>query len=144
MAFIHTFHGTVFTGIGKGSYYVGHPEYKMRILEKLGYEPYPGTLNLRLREPREIADRKKLRMIRGVKIAAFEYNGERFSSLNCFDGEMDGLRVSLLIVEITHYDDSVIELISPIFLRGKLGLNDGDSVSATIWGAREGQGTLRP
>jgi riboflavin kinase len=122
----------VFTGIGKGAYYVGHPEYKRRILAKLGYIPYPGTLNLRLRRPSEIGLRKQFRESRGVRIEAFEHGGERFSGLNCFDGEMNGVRVTLLIVEITHYDDSVMELIAPLYLRGELGIRDGDRVTVTI------------
>ena len=131
----YTFHGIVFTGIGRGAYYVGHPGYKKRILEKLGFEPYPGTLNLKLNTLEEIAWKKKLRETRGVRIEAFVYNGERFSGLNCFDGEMNGVGVTLLVVEITHYDDSVLELISRAYLRGELGLKDGERVSVTILGA---------
>ncbi len=132
MASRHTFRGTVFTGIGKGAYYVGHPEYKRRMLEKLGYVPYPGTLNLRLSAPSDIRRRKELRENKGVRIEPFEHKGERFSGLNCFEGEMNGVRVNLLIVEITHYDDSVMELISPVYLRGELSLRDGDHADVTI------------
>ncbi len=132
MAARHTFHGTLFTGIGKGAYYVGHPGYKRRIREKLGYVPYPGTLNLRLSTQSDIGHRKKLREKNGARIEPFEHGGERFSGLNCFDGEMNGVRVNLLIVEITHYDDSVLELISPVYLRGELGFRDGDRVAVTI------------
>jgi riboflavin kinase len=102
------------------------------MLEKLGYVPYPGTLNLRLNKPSETRQKKKLRERKGVRIEAFDYKGERFSGLNCFDGEMNGVRVTLLIIEITHYDDSVMELISPAYLRGELGLRDGDRVTVTI------------
>ncbi len=135
MASRHTFRGTVFTGIGKGAYYVGHPGYKRRIREKLGYVPYPGTLNLRLSTPGDIRHRKKLREDKGVRIEPFEHKGERFSGLNCFEGEMSGTRVNLLIIEITHYDDSVMELISPVYLRGELSLRDGDRVAVTIHSA---------
>lgn len=128
----YEFRGVVFTGIGKGAYYVGHPEYKRRILEKLGYDPYPGTLNLRLTSPAEIERRKQLRNGRGIRIEEFRSAGETFSGLNCFDGELDGTRVTLVIVKITHYDDSVMELISPFYLRGKLGLRDGDSVTLRV------------
>ena len=41
-----TFTGRVFSGIGKGRYYVGHPEYQKRFEAALGYRPYPGTLNV--------------------------------------------------------------------------------------------------
>ncbi len=132
MASRYAFHGTVFTGIGKGAYYVGHPGYRTRMLDKLGYEPYPGTLNLKLHTLDEVRQRKRLRESKGVLIESFELNGERFSGLNCFAGVMNGRRVTLLIVEITRYDDSVIELISRVYLRGELGLKDGDRATVTI------------
>ncbi len=102
------------------------------MLEKLGYIPFPGTLNLRLSAPSDIRHRKKLRDNKGVRIEPFKHKGERFSGLNCFEGEMNGVRVNLLIVEITHYDDSVMELISPVYLRGELSLRDGDRADVTI------------
>jgi riboflavin kinase len=43
-----TLEGTVFTGLGEGAYYVTKEHYRQQIVEKLGFEPYPGTLNLKL------------------------------------------------------------------------------------------------
>lgn len=40
------FTGRVFSGVGEGSFYVSL--YSKKFLEKLGFRPYPGTLNLRL------------------------------------------------------------------------------------------------
>jgi len=128
-----TFHGSVFSGSGKGGYYVGHPEYRKRFLNLLGYVPYPGTLNVKLDSPEEIEVRRGLRLgKKALWIEEFVQRGETFSAVNCFKGRMGREQVALLIVEITHYDDSVLELISPVYLRGKFGLADGSKVSATI------------
>ncbi len=129
----YTFHGRVFSGSGKGSYYVGHPEYKKRFLKLLGYVPYPGTLNVKLDSGEEIEERRRMRLgKKALWIGEFRHRGERFSAVNCFRGRMAEQRVALLIVDITHYDDSVLELISPVYLREKLGLMDGSEVSARI------------
>ena len=42
------FEGTVFSGQGRGKKFVELPWVKRQVEEKLGFSPYPGTLNLRL------------------------------------------------------------------------------------------------
>ncbi len=126
------FHGRVFSGLGKGAYYVGHPEYQRRFGRALEYRPYPGTLNVRLEDADSKRRMGRLRSKKGVKIDSFTIAGEGFSALTCFDGKLGGERVTLLIIDVTHYNESVVELISPTFLRGKFGLRDGDLVEFTV------------
>jgi riboflavin kinase, archaea type len=125
------FEGKVFSGIGKGKYYVGHPEYQRRFEEALGYRPYPGTLNVKLEDRVVIEKMKTLRSMGGKKIEAFRVDGEPMSALTCFDGSMGGERVTVLFIDVTHYNETVTELISPAYLRGKFGLKDGDRVEFT-------------
>lgn len=120
--------GTAFSGMGKGKYYVGHPEYQRRFEATLGYRPYPGTLNVKLSDQKGIERLRKLRTSGGTKIPGFTLKGEQFSSLTCVDGTLSGERVTLLFIDITHYNETVAELISPVYLRGKLGIGDGDEV----------------
>ncbi|MDA4124963.1 MAG: CTP-dependent riboflavin kinase [Thaumarchaeota archaeon] len=126
------FAGEVFSGIGKGKYYVGHPEYQKRFDRALGYKPYPGTLNVRLLDPGDRKEVGELRARKGIRIDPFTFQGEGFSALTCFDGAMSGERVTVLLIDITHYNESVVELISPVFLRGRFGLKDGDRVEFTV------------
>ena len=44
--------------MGEGSYYMSLKGYKKQFKEKLGYEPFPGTLNLKL-EDKIYMDKKK-------------------------------------------------------------------------------------
>ena len=55
-----TLEGTVFTGLGEGAYYIGKESYRKQIVEKLGFEPYPGTLNLKLSSDYDIKTRMEL------------------------------------------------------------------------------------
>jgi riboflavin kinase, archaea type len=127
-----TFTGVVFSGIGKGRYYVGHPEYQKRFDAALGYRPFPGTLNVKFDDPRQREQMRHLGSLGGTRVLGFTRGKEEFSALNCFGGSLDGERVTLLMIDITHYNDSVAELISPVYLRGKLKLKDGDRVTFTI------------
>jgi len=124
--------GRVFSGMGKGRYYVGHPEYQRLFREHLGFAPYPGTLNVKLENEALIGGLKRLRTTGGVKIGSFVMNGESFSSLTCYNGTLMGEKIALLFIDVTYYNETVAELISPTFLRGKFGLEDGDSVSFSL------------
>lgn len=124
--------GRVFSGMGKGRYYVGHPEYQKRFAECLGYAPYAGTLNVKLEDEAIIRKLADLRSDDGIKVKGFALGGESFSALTCYDGELRGERVTLLFIDVTYYNETVAELISPTYLRGKLGLRDGDLVSFSV------------
>jgi len=42
--------GLLFTGLAEGSYYVSKEGYRKQFRSKLGFDPFPGTLNIRLRK----------------------------------------------------------------------------------------------
>ena len=94
--------GKVFSGIGKGRYYVGHEEYQKRFRERLGYSPYPGTLNVKIEDGKMVEELNRARSTGGVKIDGFRVDGESFSSLNCVNGEMGGQTVTPLFIDVTH------------------------------------------
>jgi riboflavin kinase, archaea type len=127
-----TVSGRVFSGMGKGRYYVGHPEYQRKFRECLGYAPYPGTLNVKMEDLTMVQRLNDLRSGDGMKVQGFTMGGESFSALTCFDGELRGEKITLLFIDVTYYNESVAELISPTYLRGKLGLRDGDIVSFNV------------
>ena len=126
------FSGRVFSGMGKGRYYVGHPEYQTRFERALGYRPYPGTLNLKLEDRVVIEKMRTLRSMGGIKIPAFSVGGEQMSALTCFNGSLRGERVTVLFIDVTFYNETVCELISRTFLRGSLGLKDGEEVEFSV------------
>ena len=43
--------GKIVTGLGKGQYYISRDGYRTQFNLKLGFDPSPGTLNLKLAEP---------------------------------------------------------------------------------------------
>jgi len=124
--------GRVFSGMGKGRYYVGHPEYQRRFRECLGYAPYPGTLNIKLEDSAVIKKLNELRSRDELRVEGFTLGGESFSALTCFDGNLRRERVTLLFIDVTYYNETVAELISPVYLRGRLGLRDGDLVTFSV------------
>jgi len=126
-------HGRVFSGIGEGAYYVSLKGYRKQFVQKLGFDPYPGTLNLRLSSPVDRRLRREMNNYRGITIEGFE-NGQRtYGAARCFPARLnDKVEGAILIIERTHYDFSVIEFIGPMNLRQKLDFKDGDEVTIRV------------
>ena len=126
--------GTVFTGLGEGAYYVTREGYRRQFVEKLGFEPYPGTLNLRITDPESLRARRELDYYPGIEIKGFEAEGRTFGAGKCFRALVnDEIEAAVVIAYRSHYGPSVLEVISPVYLRGKLGLEDGDEVKVKVF-----------
>jgi riboflavin kinase, archaea type len=123
------FTGTLISGLGEGKYYTAHPGYQKQFEEKLGFIPYPGTLNV------EIAgiERNKIRLLAadGIPIAAFNSDDRTFGAVICFKATVNGEPAAVVLPKRSHYA-AVLELISPYQLREKLHLKDGDTVTVTV------------
>ena len=63
-----TLEGTVFKGLGEGAYYIGKEHYRKQFVEKLGFEPYPGTLNLKLTSDYDVKARAELESYPAVEV----------------------------------------------------------------------------
>ncbi len=128
------FQGTVFTGLGEGGYYVSLKGYAKPFFEALGFEPYPGTLNLKLAGEAMIEQRRWLDHLKGVEVAGFKDETRSYGPVKCFRALIASKAPgAVLAIARTHYDDSVLEVISPFNLRQKLGLSDGDECSVTAY-----------
>ncbi|HEW89719.1 MAG TPA: CTP-dependent riboflavin kinase [Candidatus Bathyarchaeota archaeon] len=126
--------GVVFTGLGEGAYYVTREGYKRQFVEKLGFEPYPGTLNLRLVEEESLKARRELDFYPGIEIKGFTAEGRTFGAGKCFRAIInDAVEGAVVMAYRTHYGPSVVELISPVCLRERLNLKDGDIVKVKVF-----------
>ncbi|HUJ84006.1 MAG TPA: DUF120 domain-containing protein [Candidatus Acidoferrales bacterium] len=128
-----TLEGTVFTGLGEGAYYVTKEHYRKQFMEKIGFDPYPGTLNLKLTGDYDIKTRTELDAYPAVEVEGFK-NGERtFGVVKCYPVMIDNKVKGAIITALrTHYDVSVLEIIAPVCLRKHLGLKDGNKVKIEV------------
>ena len=124
--------GAVFSGMSQGSYYVSQPFYREQLREKLGFNPFLGTLNLRLGEG-FLGRRRVLEGWPALRIEGFRSEDRAFGGGRCFpllvNGEVEG---ALVVADRTAYDLSVVEVIAPVNLRERFGLEDGDTVRLTL------------
>ncbi len=122
--------GEVASGLGEGRYYLSQPGYVVQFAERLGYEPYPGTLNVRIR-PSEGRRVVALRDWNGLRIDGFEAGGRTFGGATCYPAKLNGHACHLIRPDRSHYQD-VIEFVAKDRLRTRLRLKDGDAVAAEI------------
>jgi riboflavin kinase len=129
-----TLEGTVFTGLGEGAYYIAKEHYRKQFTEKLGFEPYPGTLNLKLTSDYDIKTRMELDAYPAIEVAGFKNEDRTFGLVKCYPAIIDNKVKGALITALrSHYDVSVLEIIAPVCLRKQLNLKDGVKVKVEVF-----------
>jgi riboflavin kinase len=115
--------GTVFSGKGEGKKFVSLPWVIEQIVDKLGFKPYPGTLNLRL----TMESVTKKRFLNRTKGLLVEPQPGFFHGL-LFRATILGAKCAVILPLVPDYPRDVLEVIAPCNLRERLGLADGNLV----------------
>ena len=103
---------------------------KKQCREKLGFEPYPGTLNLELLEE-SLSLIQELQKEEGIKLIPPDPAFCEGKTLKVTVGEIKGA----LIVpseEVKVHGNDIIEIMAPVFLRSALMVEDGDILIVKI------------
>jgi len=123
------FEGEVFTGFGEGSYYMSKRPYRRQFYKFLGFDPYPGTLNLRLRDRSHCRKNIRLRSLKGIHIYGFDDEERSYGGLDTFRATIqDNIEGAIIMPFRSAYGHDTSELIAPLYLRRELDLEDGDTV----------------
>jgi riboflavin kinase len=129
------FEGNVISGMGEGAYYMSLEGYRRQFREKLGYEPYPGTLNVQLTDQVYRNGRLELGKHQSIFINGFSDGTRTYGWVKCYratinDGTINNAAV--LVLERTHYDDSMLEVIAPISIKQAGGIKNGDRIKVQV------------
>jgi riboflavin kinase len=128
-----TLEGVVFTGLGEGAYYISKEHYKKQFIEKLGFTPYPGTLNLKLTTEYDLKSRAELDAYPAIEIQGFKNEDRTFGVVKCYPATIGNKVKGALIFALRgHYDSSVVEIIAPVCIRKRLNLKDGYKVKVDV------------
>jgi riboflavin kinase len=124
--------GEVISGLFEGAYYISKEGYKRQIIDKLGFEAFPGTLNIRISED-DYDNRQRLERGEYIRLEGFKDGERSFGAAHCFPCMInDDMEGALIVAERSIHDYSVMEIISPHYLRRKMELADGDKVKLSF------------
>jgi riboflavin kinase len=121
--------GKLITGLGEGQYYISLEGYRTQFREKLGFDPYPGTLNVKL-DAKSIDIRKKI--TESIRITGFTDQNRTFGKGTCFRVRISNIEGAVITPERTHYPEDIIEIIAPVNLRDHLDIKDGNKINVEV------------
>lgn len=129
--------GYVTAGMGEGRHYIPLEGYRIQFVEQLGYEPYPGTLNVTLTEE-SIRNRTRLTAMSTIAIDGWEDDDRTYGPADCYPATIHTVdeeaytEAHAIIPKRTHHDEENLEIIAPDRLRDALHLSDDDAIDIEL------------
>lgn len=122
--------GMVVTGAKQAAFFTQLDWVKSQCLTLLGFEPYPGTLNLRLSEE----DRSKMQEINKLSGIPLIAPNETYCSSRVFPVQIGNIPGAIIIPEesVQLHGSDTVEILAPVCLREVLKLQEGDRVSVDV------------
>jgi len=136
--------GVVTGGMGEGRHYITLPGYAEQFATRLGYEPFPGTLNVEL-DGESVRRRGEIAGIDAVPIDAWEDDDRTYGAAACYavtlvaNDEQYGA-AHAIVPDRTHHDEDKLEVIAPDELRASLDLADDDPIEVRVEAAARADG----
>ncbi|MEK6828162.1 MAG: DUF120 domain-containing protein [Nanoarchaeota archaeon] len=119
--------GIIVRGIGEGAYFMSMQHYQKEIRKKLGFNAYPGTLNLKVNKKQA----NTLKNFAPIKINGFKLKNKTFGGADCFKAKIKNINGAIIIPHLTKHKD-IIEFIASIHLKSELNIKDGDKIKVEL------------
>ena len=128
-----TLEGVLFSGLGEGAYYVTKDGYRNQFVEQLGFDPYPGTLNVKITTDYDLKALSELEAYPAIELKGFKTESRSFGPVKCYPAIINNkVKGAVIYAMRSHYGASVLEIVAPTFLRRQLDLKDGNKVKIEI------------
>ena len=122
--------GKIVSGTGEGAYFTQIGWVQQQCEEKLGFKPYPGTLNLEISEEFlpaiEFLDQEK-----GIGLISPD---PKFCNAMVFKVSLLDITGAVILPEekVRVHPKNIIEIIAPQNIKASLNVKDGDSVTVVF------------
>ncbi len=122
--------GKIVSGIKQGAFFTQLDWVQEQCLEKLGFKPYPGTLNLEIANE-NMAIMEALQTQDGIELVPPDSN---FCAGFVYPITLEGISGAMVAPaeDVKVHGKNIIEIISHLGLKDALGVEDGDWVTLTI------------
>ncbi len=119
--------GKIVSGVKKGAFFTQLDWVRSQCKEKLGFDPYPGTLNLEVEK--EIV--QELMKEKGVRLVPPDPKFCEGRALRVSIGKQKGAIITPS-EEVRVHGENVIEIMAPVRIKWDLGVEDGDIISIYV------------
>ncbi len=127
------FKGTIISGMGEGAYYMSMKGYAKQFKSKLGYIPFPGTLNVKLKDKEFIEAKRSLDAYPAIMVNGFSDDRRTYGWAKCYPARVNNtIDAAVIVLERTHHDDSIIELVSKENIKKSAKLSTGSNVTIRV------------
>lgn len=103
--------GKIVEGSRQGGYYLSLKHYKDHIKERFGFVPYPGTLNIKIKE-KDLIKREEILKKELVIIPGFSTQKRTYGEMFAYPGKLNNFKVVLVFPIRTHHGKEIIEVIA--------------------------------
>jgi riboflavin kinase, archaea type len=122
--------GRIESGLGKGAVFISVEYYKNKIKDNLGFEPYHGTLNLK------VANESISKLKDKFRIEPFIWEGKKYGGVDCYKASIENIDCAVIIPDLTEHKNiehkNILEVVASVNLKSKLNLADGDKVKVIL------------
>ena len=125
--------GRVFSGLGQGAFFTQLDWVEQQCLEKLGFVPFAGTLNIRVSEGYlDLA--QQLRTEAEIDVVP---PSPDFCPAKVIPISIGNIKAAIIVPHAEEFTDEVhsadiIEVIAPVEIKKALDIKDGDEVAITL------------
>lgn len=122
--------GKIVSGAGQGAFFTQLEWVRSQCLTKLGFVPWPGTLNLEI-EIKQVALIEEMRLKNGIELISPDQN---YCSGYVMPASIEGVSAAIIIPaeDVRVHPKNIVEIIAAQCFKETLGVKDGDSIDLTI------------
>lgn len=120
--------GIVTSGKGEGTFFTGLDWVKEQCREKLGFEIYPGTLNLKVKHE-DVLSIESLAQQKGVPLLP---PSDDFCQARCIKATIEDVEGAVILPHVADYYHDILEIIAREKIKKRLNIGDGDEVIVTV------------
>jgi len=130
-----TLKGKVVSGAKKAAFFTQLDWVLEQCLEKLGFKPFPGTLNVEIL-PESLLDLASIQGKKGIELIPPDPDDpidSAFCTAQVLPVSIEAANAAIIIPEkkVRIHGKNIIEVIAPVSLKDAINIDDGDTVTLT-------------
>ena len=122
--------GKIVSGVRQAAYFTQLDWVQDQCMDKLGFRPYPGTLNLEIEED-SLPVLEELQKQEAKKLIPTDPN---FCTARVLPVSLRSEKGAIIVPaeDVQVHGKNIVEIIAPLRIKDALNLNDGDSLTVVI------------